>query len=66
MKNQKYIRIMYNPATGNYDWRVEVQLATGTIIPRSLGTGWKKGKSLISITASEAFDKTGIRDYIHN
>ncbi len=61
----KYIRMMFNPATGNYDWRIE-RIVNGEIVPRSLGTGWHKGKPTIADTHDVAFSKTLIHDYIHD
>ncbi len=66
MKMRRYIRMLFNPATGNYDWRVEFQWSNGEITPKLLGRGWHKGKPTVADTHDVAFSKTRIQGYMHN
>lgn len=66
LRKYTYIRMMYNPVTGNYDWRIECQWPDGKITPKMLNTGWHKGKPTISDTWDVSFAETRIRDYTHN
>lgn len=57
--------MMFNAASGNYDWRVE-EIVNGKVIPQSLATGWNKGKPTVADTYDVFFLKTLIRDYMHD